>query len=152
MDGRNVEAITTHNTNIPPLSLFGKDHKRIEDEKKGPKRRPGVSANKGPNVRVSNHAAKVINDAADLENSKSECKSTEGILAKIEELSKRLHDNAFQEEDENPKDERELVVGSLDFKAWYQSFNPIESGNIVRKRLETSLANIKVDDLDNLDF
>ena len=67
-------------------------------------------------------------------------------------MSKRLHDNAFQEEDENPKDERELVVGSLDFKAWYQSFNPIESGNIVRKRLETSLANIKVDDLDNLDF
>ena len=133
VDGRIVEAVTTLNTIFPPMSLFGRDHEGIEDEKKGPKRRPVVSANEGPNVRVSNLAAKVINEAADMEDSKSECKSAEGLLAKIEALNTILHDEASKDEDENPMDERELVVGSLDFKAWYPSFKPTESGNIVRK-------------------
>ena len=99
---RIVETVTTHNTNLPSMSLFGKDHKAIEDETKCPKRRPDVSANEGPNVRVSNLAAKVLNEAADLEDSISECKSAEGLQAKIEELNTRLHENPFQEE--NPKD------------------------------------------------
>ena len=142
-DGRIVEAVTTHNNILTPLSFTGKDHKKITDEKKGPKRRAVVSANEGPNVRVSNLTAKILNKAADKEESKSECKSTEGLLAKIEDLNKRLHDEAF--DDENAKDERDVVAGSLDFDAWYKSFNPIEAGEIVRRRLEKGPSKTKVD-------
>ena len=86
-----MEALTTHNTLLPPMSLTGKDHKKIVDEDRGPKRRAVVSANEGSNDRVSNLTAKILNEVADLEDSKTECKSAEGLQAKVEDLNKRLH-------------------------------------------------------------
>ena len=97
-DGRIVEAVTTHNTLLPPMSLTGKDHKEVVDKERGPKRRAVVSANEGPNVRVSNLTARILNEVADLEDSKTECKSTEGLQAKVEDLNKRLLKEAFDDE------------------------------------------------------
>ena len=80
-DNRLVEAVTTHNTTVPTLKLTGKDHKHIEDPKINQKRRALVGANEGPNVRVSNMVAKVLNSASDMEESKYECQSSEGLQA-----------------------------------------------------------------------
>ena len=89
-DDRIKEAMLTENAMLPPLSLYGKDHKPNIDPVQGPKRRPVVSANEGPNARVSNLAAKVLNEAADAEGSDYECLSTEALQAKVEELNRRL--------------------------------------------------------------
>ena len=89
-DDRIKEAMLTENVMLPPLSLYGKDHKPNVDVEKGPVRRPVVGASEGPNARVSDLAADVLNKAADAEKSKFECPSTEALQAKIEELNKRL--------------------------------------------------------------
>ena len=65
------------------MSLSGKDHKPIEDPTKGPTRRAIVSANEGPNVRVSNLVASVLKKVTDMEESDKEKRSTEGLQAKI---------------------------------------------------------------------
>ena len=64
-DGRIVEAVTTPNTMLSPLSHIGKDTKNITNEKKSRKRRAVVSANEGPIVRISNFKSKFLNRAAD---------------------------------------------------------------------------------------
>ena len=146
-DDRFVEAAITHNTTVPTMKLTAKDHKATEDQDKGPKRRPLVGASEGPNVRVSNMVAKVLNRAADMEQSNTECQSTEGLLAKVEALNKKLQKEAFEGKN-GEKEERCLVVGSLDFQNMYGSFKPKESGAIVRKRLERGPAKIDVNPLE----
>ena len=89
-DDRIKEAILTENMMLPPLSLFGKDHKPNANVEKGPVRRPVVSANEVPNARVSDLAADDLNKSADAEKSDFECPSTEALQAKVEELNKRL--------------------------------------------------------------
>ena len=49
-DNHIKEAIMTENVMLPPLSLYGKDHKPNIDVEMGPKRRPVVGASKGPNA------------------------------------------------------------------------------------------------------
>ena len=116
-DDRIKEAILTENVMLPLLSLYGKDHKPDINIELGPKRRPVVGASEGPNARVSDLAAKVLNKAADAEGSKFECSSTEALQAKVEDLNKRLQEEAFNSE--GHVDDRKVVIGSLDFKAWY---------------------------------
>ena len=79
---------------LPPLSLYSKDHKPNAGGVAGTPRRPVVSANEGPNARASDLAAEVLNLAADAEKSVYECPSTEALQARIEELNKRLNDQA----------------------------------------------------------
>ena len=131
---------------LPPLSLYGKDHKPDIDINKGPKRRPVVGANEGPNARVSDLAARVLNQAADAEESTFECNSTESLQAKVEALNIRLKEEAFDEEAQ--VDERKVVIGSLDFKVWYPSMKTNIVVPVIRKRLEKSPTNIKVCDLE----
>ena len=54
--------------------------------------------------------------AADAEESKYECNSTESLQAKVEDLNSRLKKESF--DDEVLVDERKIVIGSLDFKCW----------------------------------
>ena len=145
-DDRIKEAMLTENVMLPPLSLYGKDHKPDIDIDKGPMRRPVVSANDGPNARVSDLAAKVLNQAADTEHFQYECPSTETLQAKVEELNSKLVEEAFA--GEVPADDRKIVIGSLDFKAWYPSMKVEIVVPVIRKRLEKSPANIKVCDLE----
>ena len=146
-DDRIKEAMLTENVMLPPLSLYGKDHKPDTDAVKGPKRRPVVSANEGPNARVSDLAADVLNKAADAENSKFECPSTEALQAKVEALNKRLVNEAFETED-GPIDKSKIIVGSLDFKAWYPSLKKNVVVPAIRKRIEKGPATINVDELE----
>ena len=141
-DDRIKEAILTENVMLPALSLYGKDHKPNIDVEKGPKRRPVVSASEGPNARVSDLAAKVLNKAADAEESEFDYPSTEALQAKVEALNKRLQDEAFSPEVQ--EDYRKVVVGSLDFKAWYPSMKVEVVVPVIRKRMEMSPARIKV--------
>ena len=145
-DDRIKEAMLTENVMLPPLSLYGKDHKPNLDIEKGPVRRPVVGASEGPNARVSDLAAEVLNRAADAEDSKFECPSTEALQAKIEELNKRLIKEAFEEgpEVENMK----VVAGSLDFKAWYPSLKKEVVVPTLRKRLEDGPATFKVNEIE----
>ena len=136
----------TENVMLPPLSLYGKDHKPNADVEKGPVRRPVVSANEGPNARVSDLAADVLNKAADAEKSDFECPSTEALQAKVEELNKRLVKEAF--EGGGPADVVEVVVGSLDFKAWYPSLKKEVVVPALRQRLENGPAVIKANEVE----
>ena len=145
-DDRFIQAITTSNTILPPMSLAGKDHKPIEDPTKGPKRRAIVSANEGPNVRVSNLVASVLKQVSDMEDSDKEERATEGLQAKIEDLNRRLHEDAYN--DDTPKDDRCLVAGSLDFKSMYPSFEAGATAKIVRRRVEEGPAVIEVDEVE----
>ena len=153
-DDRIKEAMLTENVMLPPLSLYGKDHKPEIDPVQGPKRRPVVSANEGPNARVSELAAIVLNKAADAEEAESECKSTEALQAKVEEFNKRLVEEAraaqgLETQAARGLDvQRKVVLGSLDFKAWYPSMKVEVVVPVIRKRLEASPAVIKVCDLE----
>ena len=97
-------------------------------------------------MRVSNMVAKVLNTAADMEMSKHECQSTEGLQAKIEALNNKLHIEAF--DDDGVNDKKFLVAGSLDFSNMYGSFRANESAAIVRGRLENGPATIEVNSLE----
>ena len=70
-DDQLIKAVITHNTMVPTMKLTCRDPD-IEDPVKGPKRR--ALANEGPNVRVYNIVAKILNTAADME----------GLQAKVE--------------------------------------------------------------------
>ena len=104
------------------------------------------SANEGPNARVSDLAADVLNKAADTENSEFECPSTEALQAKVEALNRRLVNEAF--ETDGPLDKRKMIVGSLDFKAWYPSLKKDVVVPALRKRLEEGPATINVDEVE----
>ena len=144
-DDRIKEAMLTENVMLPPLSLYGKDHKPNADIEKGPVRRPVVSASEGPNARVSDLAADVLNKAADAEKSEFECPSTEALQAKVEELNKRLIKEAFEG---GPDEVVKVVAGSLDFKAWYPSLKKEVVVPTLRQRLESGPANIKVNEME----
>ena len=74
-----------------------------------------------------------MSKAADAEESKYECTSTEGLQAKVEALNKRLHDEAFLPEGQ--VEERKIITGSLDFKSWYPNMKVEVVVPVVRKRL-----------------
>ena len=142
-DDRIKEAMLTENVMLPPLSLYGKDHKPNVDVEKGPVRRPVVGASEGPNARVSDLAADVLNKAADAEKSKFECPSTEALQAKIEELNKRLKKEALED---GPGVAVKIVAGSLDFKAWYPSLKKEVVVPTIRQRLEMGPATVNVNE------
>ena len=87
----------------------------------------------------------MLNKAADAEKSEFECPSTEALQAKVEELNRRLTKEAFENGYEN---EKNIVAGSLDFKAWYPSLKKEVVVPTIRKRLETGPATINVNDLE----
>ena len=106
-DRRIIEVMMTTNITLPVVSLYGKDHKEISDEEKkekGPPRRAVGHVTDGVQVRVSNLAAKVLNEIADKENPEHELKSREDLQAKFEAWNKTLRDEALKQDDEtNPK-------------------------------------------------
>ena len=104
-----------------------------------------VSANEGPNARVSDLAAKILNQAADAEESKYECISTEALQAKVEALNKKLVDEAYLSE---LSPEEKVMIGSLDFKAYFPSMKVEIVVPVIRKRLEKSPATIIVKELE----
>ena len=112
-------------------------------------RRPVVSASEGPNARVSNLAAEVLNKAADAEKSEYECASTEALQSKVEELNRQLAKEPFVEgEAFNDQDQAKVIAGSLDFKAWYPSLKKEVVVPAIRKRLEASPATINVNEVE----
>ena len=150
-DDRIKEAMLTENVMLPPLSLYGKDHKinADADAEKGPVRRPVVSASEGPNARVSNLAAEVLNKAADAEKSEYECASTEALQSKVEELNRKLAKEPFANGGAiDDHDQAKVIAGSLDFRAWYPSLKKDVVIPTIRKRLEASPATINVNEVE----
>ena len=145
-DNRIKESILTENSMLPPLLLSGKDHKPNIVEEIGPRTRQSVT--EGPNVQVSDLTAKVLNQVSDINESKTQCPSTESLQAKVEALNQRLIEKALN----GVKDNRCLVIGSLDFEAWVLNMLAKNVGKIVRKRLEKTVAKIKVDDIELATF
>ena len=88
---------------------------------------------------MSNQTAKVLNKVSDLENVKSECVSKEYLLAEVEILNQKLKEEAFKED----QCTKPIVIGSLDFEAFYPSFEPDEVGEIIKKRLAKGPVKIK---------
>ena len=65
--------------------------------------------------------------------------------AKVEELNRRLVQEALEG---GPDEKVKVVAGSLDFKAWYPSLKKEVVVPAIRKRLESSPATIKVNEVE----
>ena len=76
---------------------------------------------------------------------KFECPSTEALQAKIEDLNRRLAKDALEE---GYAEKGKVVAGSLDFKAWYPSLKKEVVVPTLRKRLEKSPADVKVNEVE----
>ena len=107
------------NKNLPPpcLRLCIKDHKAIQPGQTLPCR-PICGASESPNGQASHLVSLIINEVARLYDDGSECVSTEGMIAAIEQLNTR-------------DDITELIIGSMDVKALYPSLQAIPTTNIV---------------------
>ena len=136
-DNKNRVTGATISTNTPPPPLYGlrKDHKLPTDEIKGPPVRPVCGANEAPNSRLSHFLSQIINDYADFQNIKTECKSSEHMKAAFEEFNKL----------DNTKKQQCCII-SMDVKALYPSMEWDEVRKSVRDIVENS--ELKIESID----
>ena len=118
-DGRRVKSAMT-NKNLPPpcLKLSHKDHKIRVPGQPAPSR-PICGAYLSPNGQTSHLISLVLNKLADTYNEGSECKSTEDMIAEMENKV-----NSRQ-------DIQQMIVGSMDVKALYPSLLATNSTQII---------------------
>ena len=67
-----------------------KDHKVADDPQKGPKMRPIMGARVGPNTGLSQIGSKILRSIIDDVKVRHDVKSTEEMLAKIEQYNESL--------------------------------------------------------------
>ena len=115
--GRFKPAMTNNNLPPPCLRLCIKDHKAIQPGQTLPCR-PICGASESPNGQASHLVSLIINEVARLYDDGSECVSTEGMIAAMEQLNTR-------------DDITELIIGSMDVKALYPSLQAIPTTNSV---------------------
>lgn len=104
--------------NHPKNSVYVRDYlennqnkKEFKKIKKGPKLRPVVGANKASSRPTSHILSKVIYKLCEIigRTSKTNCESTEEMIAEIENVNKGIEEN------------EDIVIGSLDIIKWYPS-------------------------------
>ena len=132
-----VESAThSTNTDAPPMYGLKKDHKQAEDPTKGPAVRPVCASNESPNSCLSNSLSRIINDFADTNNIKTECRSSEEMRASFEEYNNN-----------DPETMKKCAVISMDVDALYPSMDWDEIIISVRELIESS-----VKEMDNVDY
>ena len=118
-DGQRVKSAMTNKKLPPPsLKLSHKDHKKKIPGKPAPCR-PICGASISPNGQTSNLVSMVLNRLADAYDGGTECKSTEEMIAGIEEKVNIRDDIS------------EMIVGSMDVRALYPSLLASTSTKII---------------------
>ena len=99
-----------------PMYALRKDHKKHQDENKGPPTRPVCAGNRAYNNKLSHMISKIIKMVG--EEKDSNCESTEEILAEIKAINEKEERKNSDEEEEE-----EIIIGSLDVVALYPSMD-----------------------------
>ena len=104
----------------PPLRSVRKDHKKVPESQEtfGPPSRPIGNGNSAPDSQLSWILTQVCHKAADALDSKSECRSTEEMLAEIDNVNS------------NPMRPHNQVCLSMDAVALYPSLEKNETARI----------------------
>ena len=118
--------MTNHHLPPPVLRLALKDHKQISADQETLPCRPIAAAALSHNGQASSLVSSLLNAVADLSNSGTECRSTEDMIAKIEEKV-----NSREETDS-------LVPGSMDVDALYPSLLAGPTADIVAEAIKDS--------------
>jgi hypothetical protein len=139
---RMFSAYTTKDSRPGEVSFLIKDHKDPKPGKTVPPTRPVCNAREGPNSRLSNLVAQILNKVADAADEGGECKSTEEMLRGILDVNKRIEE--MSEEDlDSVKD---IQIISMDVKALYPNLKIKECAEIIQKTVENST--LDFDDMD----
>ena len=135
-EDRVKRALVSHNSAAPVLRGHRKDHKAARGlEGEGPPTRPVVNAKRGAISRLSHTISKPIAIIADEADNDKMCENTEEVLEAIEKLN------------EDAKNNKDIIIGSLDVKALFPSLEVNRSAEIVRRMIATS--NV---DIENVDY
>ena len=120
-DGKRVKSAMTNKKLPPPnLRLSHKDHKTRVPGQPTPCR-PICSASISPNGQTSHLISLVLNELADAFSEGSECKSTEDMIAGMEN-------------DVNSREDiQQMIVGSMDVRALYPSLLASTSTEIIKE-------------------
>ena len=132
--------IKTKDNQIPILSGTSKDHKIAVDKEVGPDLRPIMGAMVGPNVGLASIGNIIIRKIADEADVGHVSKSTEEMVAKVEEYNKNR-------EKEGDNDEN-IIIGSMDIDKWYNSMIAEPSAKGIREMVEESDINFEGIDYD----
>ena len=123
-------------TNVPPPPAYGlrKDHKPVPEgqERVGPQVRRVVGANTAPNSRFGHFLSTIVNDHADFEENRSECRSSEEMRAAFD---------AFNRYDQN--DRLRCKIISMDVRALYPSMDWQDIVLAVREMIENSMLSVQ---------
>ena len=134
--------IRSEGVSIPNLTAKIKDHKEVV-EGEPVKVRAVCGAEESPNGQLSNVLSEVINVLTQFENKyDTECKSSEEMRAGVKQYNaKRLEEQQQVEETEEQR-----IIGSTDFKAFYQNMPVTGAAAVVRRMAETTELDVKTDD------
>ena len=145
--------LRSENVAIPSLYALIKDHK-VMVEGEPVKSRPVCGALESPNGQLSNILSEVINVICSVEDKlNTECRSSEEMRAGVKDVNQREDEvrSAGELNDifvGGPAGEVKRVIGSTDFKSYYQNLPVERAAQVVAKMAEESELNIKTDDVE----
>ena len=138
---RTKSNLITEKNPLPLMRGTAKDHKVAADPKKGPKMRPIMGARVGPNTGLSQIGSKVLRSIIDDVKVRHDVKSTEEMLARIENYNESL---------KSQKSKKKMVLASLDIKNFYPSIDSKRGAQIAKlmwNRSDIVIENVNADEL-----
>ena len=123
------------NNMIPPLYGLRKDHKKFDDENKGPPTRPVCGAVVASNYRISYFLSMLIRPL--IRESPDVCDSTEDLLSRVRECNEN-------------SDLEQSILGSMDVEALYPSIDitfAVEKCQEMIAESDLELKHVDVDEL-----
>ena len=131
-EGKVRDNLRSEHVAIPNLYGLIKDHKDMA-EGEPTKSRPVCSALESPKGQLSNTLSEVISALLTAEDDLgTECRSSEEMRAAVKETDRGEH-------------EEQRIIGSSDFKSYYQRLPMREAAQIVAKMAESSKLDFKTD-------
>ena len=125
---------------VPILRGTSKDHKDCSDPKIGPKMRPIMGANVGPNTGLSQIACEILRKIKENAENFYEIRNTEELLRKFKDFNQSV----------SPEGRSNRVIASMDIDQFYPSINPERAANVARMIGEKSSFKIENVDYDKL--
>ena len=138
---RTKSNLITEKKALPLMKGTAKDHKVANDPPKGPKMRPIMGARVGPNTGLSQIGSRILRSIIDDVKVRHDVKSTEEMLAKIEQYNESL---------KSKKSKKKMILASLDIKNFYPSIDPKRGAQIAKlmwNRSDIVFEDVNVDEL-----
>ena len=134
------KALLSHDSSAPVLRGHRKDHKAAAPglEEQGPPMRPVVNAKRGAIARLSHLLSKLVAIVAEEADTDKVCENTEEVMEAIEKIN------------EEPNNNNDIIIGSLDVKGLYPSLEVERAAEIVRGMVASSAVDVENVDFDEL--